>query len=179
MDWEYLKDGGGESFFKKLPRSGGGANLGSFWFSFIFSHNCSALDHSATAPPSQHFSYYHARIAMNVMGVLMKVMVINWERPTNFKAVQCRFTKPVVTRCQTSLWFFFPWIICWLSYSLNKYSVFYSVIWDPADRRFNFLNAIFAARHDWVTMKLQSSSNKGLKWSSRFFNSGVKIHQLL
>ena len=116
---------------------------------------------------------------MNIVGVFMKGMVINWERPANFKAVQCRFTKPAVTRCQTSLWFFFPWIICWLSYSLNKYSVFYSVIWDPADRRFNFLNAIFAARHDWVTMKLQSSSNKGMKWSSRFFNSGVKIHQLL
>ena len=33
-------------FFKGCP--GQGANLG---FSFIFSLNCSALDHSATAPP--------------------------------------------------------------------------------------------------------------------------------
>ena len=38
-----------EMFFKRCP--GRGANLGSFWFSFILSHNCSALDHSATAPP--------------------------------------------------------------------------------------------------------------------------------
>ena len=30
---------------------GRGANLGSFWFSFIFSLYSSALDHSATAPP--------------------------------------------------------------------------------------------------------------------------------
>ena len=39
-------------FFKRCP--GRGANLGSFWFSFIFSLQSSALDHSATAPPMKH-----------------------------------------------------------------------------------------------------------------------------
>ena len=36
-------------FFKRC--SGRGPNLGSFLFSFILSHKCRALDHSATAPP--------------------------------------------------------------------------------------------------------------------------------
>ena len=39
----------GYVFFQRCP--GRGANLGSLWLSFIFSHKCSALDHSATAPP--------------------------------------------------------------------------------------------------------------------------------
>ena len=35
-----------------------GGNLGSFWFSFLFSLYSSALDHSATAPPlSDYLSY--------------------------------------------------------------------------------------------------------------------------
>ena len=38
-------------FFKGAQVGGGGANLGYFRFSFILSHNCSALDNSATAPP--------------------------------------------------------------------------------------------------------------------------------
>ena len=43
------------SFFKRCP--GRGANLGSFGFSYIFSHNCSALDHSATALPCQEWLF--------------------------------------------------------------------------------------------------------------------------
>ena len=37
-------------FFKRLPRSGG--EPGIFWFAFIFSFNCNAIDHLATAPPT-------------------------------------------------------------------------------------------------------------------------------
>ena len=33
----------------------GGRTWDIFYFSFIFSHNCSALDHSATAPPSKNW----------------------------------------------------------------------------------------------------------------------------
>ena len=36
-------------FFSRCP--GRRANQGSFWFSFIFSLQSSALDHAATAPP--------------------------------------------------------------------------------------------------------------------------------
>ena len=39
------------SFLKIAQAGGGGANLGSFFFLFIFSRWSSALDHSATAPP--------------------------------------------------------------------------------------------------------------------------------
>ena len=41
-----------KSFFSKVAQAGGGggANLGYFWFLFIFSLNCSTLDHSTTAP---------------------------------------------------------------------------------------------------------------------------------
>ena len=48
------------NIFLKVPSSG--ANLGSFLFLFIFTHNCSALDQSATAPPLLDGKAYSTRL---------------------------------------------------------------------------------------------------------------------
>ena len=45
----------------KFAQAGGGGDLGSFWFSFIFYLKSSALDHLATAPLGRDPHFYHFR----------------------------------------------------------------------------------------------------------------------